>query len=82
MGWPRFARNNCPSYLEETNFRSLKDDDLISRLNIVSGTFMEALNQRKYTKVPHLFTPSSSATHNHVRYTYVCAPKCVVSHPM
>ena len=47
----RFARDNCPSYLEEANFRALKDQDLIARLNIVSGTFMDALKQRKYSKV-------------------------------
>lgn len=47
----RFARDNCPSYLEEANFRSLKDDELIGRLNVVSGTFMDALKQRKYSKV-------------------------------
>ena len=47
----RFARDNCPSYLEEHNFRSLKDNDIIGRLDIVSGTFMDALIQRKYTKV-------------------------------
>ena len=47
----RFARDNCPAYLQEDNFRALKEDDLISHLNIVSGTFMEALNQRQYSKV-------------------------------
>ncbi len=47
----RFARDNCPAYLVEKNFQALKDRKLIKNLNIVSGTFMSALEQRKYSKV-------------------------------
>ena len=35
----------------EKNFQALKDRKLIKNLNVVSGTFMSALEQRKYSKV-------------------------------
>ena len=50
MTWRRFARDNCPAYLGEKNFNALKGQKLIKNLNIVSGTFMSALTQRKYSK--------------------------------
>jgi hypothetical protein len=46
----RFARDNCPSYLVEKNFNQLKAGRL-DGLNIFSGTFMDALKQRQYSKV-------------------------------
>lgn len=46
----RFARDNCPSYLVEKNFNELKAGRL-DGLNIFSGTFMDALKQRQYSKV-------------------------------
>ena len=46
----RFARDNCPSFLVEGNFNELKAGKLTG-LNIFSGTFMQALLQRKYSKV-------------------------------
>ena len=45
----RFARDNCPSYLVEKNFNELKAGRL-DGLNIFSGTFMDALKQRQYSK--------------------------------
>ena len=47
----RFAQDNCPSYLIKENFTALKSG-LINNLSIVTGTFMEALTSRTYTKVP------------------------------
>lgn len=60
----RFARDNCPSYLVEKNFNELKAGRL-EGLNIFSGTFMDALKQRQYSKVrqsclPHHERISSS----------------------
>lgn len=46
----RFARDNCPSYLVEKNFDELKAGRL-DGLNIFSGTFMDAVKQRQYSKV-------------------------------
>ena len=46
----RFTRDNCPSYLQPANFAALKDG-LIDNLTIVTGTFMEQLSSRTYTKV-------------------------------
>ncbi|CAL5226880.1 g9753 [Coccomyxa viridis] len=46
----RFAQDNCPSYLIKENFTALKSG-LINNLSIVTGTFMEALTSRTYTKV-------------------------------
>lgn len=46
----RFARDNCPSYLVKENFTALKNG-LIDNLSIVTGTFMDALTSRTYTKV-------------------------------
>lgn len=46
----RFARDNCPSFLRQDNFEILKASNL-DQLSIFSGTFMEALSQRTYTKV-------------------------------
>ena len=46
----RFAQDNCPSYLIKENFNALKSG-LINNLTIVTGTFMEALTSRTYTKV-------------------------------
>jgi hypothetical protein len=38
----------------EKNFCALKGQKLIKNLNIVSGTFMTALTQRKYSKARSL----------------------------
>lgn len=46
----RFARDNCPSYLVKENFLALKNG-LIDNLNVMTGTFMDALTSRTYTKV-------------------------------
>ena len=45
----RFARDNCPSYLVKDNFAALKGG-LVNNLEIITGTFMEALQSRTYTK--------------------------------
>lgn len=45
-----FLRDNCPSYLKESNFQRLKAGT-IDRLSVVTGTFMGELKARKYTKV-------------------------------
>lgn len=57
----RFARDNCPSFLVEGNFNELKAGKLTG-LNIFSGTFMQALLQRKYSKVSLLMLLSSDET--------------------
>ncbi len=46
----KFLRDNCPSYLREANFTKLKAGP-IDRLNICTGTFLDELKARKYTKV-------------------------------
>jgi betaine lipid synthase len=46
----KFIKENCPSYLKPDNFKMLKDG-AVSKLEVVTGTFMEALMSRKYTKV-------------------------------
>ncbi|KAK9817757.1 hypothetical protein WJX72_001701 [[Myrmecia] bisecta] len=46
----RFARDCCPSYLQPANFRRLKEG-LVDSLSVVSGTFLEHLRARQYTKV-------------------------------
>ncbi|KAF6256794.1 hypothetical protein COO60DRAFT_1656840 [Scenedesmus sp. NREL 46B-D3] len=45
-----FLRDNCPSYLRETEFSRLHGG-LINRLTIASGFFLDELRARKYTKV-------------------------------
>lgn len=45
-----FLRDNCPSYLKEENFAKLKAG-MIGGLEVVTGTFMDELKARKYTKV-------------------------------
>jgi betaine lipid synthase len=45
-----FARDSCPSYLTPEGFQTLKDG-AIDNLVIMNGTFMQALQSRKYTKV-------------------------------
>ena len=57
----RFASDNCPSYLVEKNFNELKAGRL-DGLNIFSGTFMDALKQRQYSKVGAAY---ESASHAH-----------------
>jgi hypothetical protein len=45
----RFARDNCPAYLIKENFLALKNG-LIDNLTICTGTFLDALTSRTYTK--------------------------------
>jgi betaine lipid synthase len=46
----RFARDNCPTYLKPESVKMLRDGGL-KRLDIVTGTFLDALRSAKYTKV-------------------------------
>eukprot|EP00884_Botryococcus_braunii_P001650 jgi/Botrbrau1/11486/Bobra.0360s0013.1 len=46
----KYSRDNCPSYLVEENFNRLKAS-LIDKLVIVTGTFVDQLKSRTYTKV-------------------------------
>ncbi|KAJ9529578.1 hypothetical protein QJQ45_013915 [Haematococcus lacustris] len=46
----KFLRDNCPSYLKEAGFRQLKAG-AIERLTVATGTFMDELKARMYTKV-------------------------------
>ncbi|GFH11752.1 uncharacterized protein HaLaN_07305, partial [Haematococcus lacustris] len=46
----KFLRDNCPSYLKETGFRQLKAG-AIEGLTVATGTFMDELKARMYTKV-------------------------------
>ena len=46
----RYARDNCPAYLEPAHFDFLRDGGL-DRLEIVNGTFLETLRSRQFTKV-------------------------------
>ena len=46
----KFLRDNCPSYLREANFNKLKAG-VIDRLTVATGTFLDELKARKYTKV-------------------------------
>lgn len=46
----KFRRDNCPSYLVEENFKKLKAG-VIDGLTVATGTFMDELQARKYTKV-------------------------------
>lgn len=46
----RFSRENCPSYLKPDNFRMLKEG-ATARLEVVTGTFLDALRSDKFTKV-------------------------------
>lgn len=57
----RFTHESCPSYLIKENFTALKSG-LIDNLTIATGTFMEALTSRTYTKVPYL-AQAFMATH-------------------
>lgn len=45
-----FLRDNCPAYLTPAGFKTLQDG-AIERLAVVTGTFLDALRSRKYTKV-------------------------------
>lgn len=45
----RFARDNCPAFLEEQNCTYLREDAL-DRLEIVTGTFLDQLQSRPFTK--------------------------------
>lgn len=51
----RFAPDCCPSSLIKENFTALKNG-LVNNLTICSGTFMQALTARTYTKVSMVFT--------------------------
>lgn len=46
----RYARDNCPSYLQQNEFAFLKKMGL-DRLEIVTGTFLDQLRSQKFTKV-------------------------------
>eukprot|EP00195_Chlamydomonas_chlamydogama_P005703 CAMPEP_0202899678 /NCGR_PEP_ID=MMETSP1392-20130828/7850_1 /ASSEMBLY_ACC=CAM_ASM_000868 /TAXON_ID=225041 /ORGANISM="Chlamydomonas chlamydogama, Strain SAG 11-48b" /LENGTH=653 /DNA_ID=CAMNT_0049585927 /DNA_START=166 /DNA_END=2127 /DNA_ORIENTATION=- len=46
----KFLRDNCPAYLREANFAKLKAGD-IDKLTVATGTFLDELRARKYTKV-------------------------------
>ena len=46
----KFLRDNCPSYLREEGFNKLKAG-VIDRLTVATGTFLDELKARKYTKV-------------------------------
>ncbi|GAX75478.1 hypothetical protein CEUSTIGMA_g2921.t1 [Chlamydomonas eustigma] len=46
----KFLRDNCPSYLREANFNKLKAG-IIDRLTVATGTFLDELKARKYSKV-------------------------------
>ena len=62
----RFARDNCPSYLVKENFTALKNG-LIDNLTIATGTFMDALTSRTYTKVrAHAMMHASPSTCLHL----------------
>ncbi len=73
----------------EKNFQALKDRKLIKNLNIVSGTFMSALEQRKYSKVrrrPGMCTvvvpgpTAASGTHGSIRRRFkMLHPACSAS---
>ena len=58
----RFARDNCPAYLIKENFTALKNG-LIDNLTITTGTFMEALTARTYTKA-RACIPAALRCHN------------------
>ena len=47
----RYARDNCPSFLEPRHFASLRQGGL-DRLEIITGTFLDQLRSRSFTKVP------------------------------
>ena len=57
----RFAPDNCPSFLIKENFTALKSG-LIDNLTIVTGTFMDALTSRTYTKARSLMSLESPLT--------------------
>ncbi|MEW5303500.1 MAG: hypothetical protein WDW38_001833 [Sanguina aurantia] len=46
----KFLRDNCPSYLNESNFRMLKAG-AVENLTVATGTFIGELRARIYTKV-------------------------------
>jgi betaine lipid synthase len=46
----KFARDNCPNYLRPDSFNFLKSG-ATSKLEVVTGTFHDALTSRKYSKV-------------------------------
>ena len=68
----RFARDNCPTYLQPRHFAALKAGGL-DRLDIVTSTFMEQLLARTYTKVG---SDASWAAHS----SFVTAHLCVSVH--
>lgn len=45
-----YMRDNCPSYLKEENFRALKAGP-IDNVHVISGSFNDQLQARKYNKV-------------------------------
>ena len=46
----RFTRDNCPAYLRDADFRALKAGGT-ARLDVRTGTFLDALRSAKFTKV-------------------------------
>ena len=56
----RFLPDNCPSYLIKENFNALKSG-LIDNLTISTGTFMDALTSRTFTKVPPSLCAAAAA---------------------
>lgn len=46
----KFTRENCPTYLRPDSFSMLKAGGT-EKLEVVTGTFLDALRARKYTKV-------------------------------
>ena len=67
----RFARDNCPAYLIKENFLALKNG-LIDNLHICTGTFLDALTSRTFTKArAHLTCCRSTLLWAHTAVTRV-----------
>ena len=48
----RYARDNCPAFLEPRHFAALREG-LLDRLEVVTGTFLDQLQSRSFTKVKY-----------------------------
>lgn len=47
----RFTKHNCPDYLREDNFETLKEKLMHKKLVNMNGTFIDALKAKKFDKV-------------------------------
>mmetsp|Transcript_15720 Transcript_15720/g.51573 ORF Transcript_15720/g.51573 Transcript_15720/m.51573 type:complete len:706 (-) Transcript_15720:126-2243(-) len=47
----KFTRQCCPQFLKEDQFKRLQESDMLDRLHNVTGSFLDELAKREYSKV-------------------------------